>query len=121
MSRKTMCGWHGALICLKPLYGMAKEILLESKVIGTDDTGVKVLDYDDQATRRKVSCRDSFGRDESKTTAATAQPSLNGIRHRGNSHETSFAFTVTIHEILSLALKVTNKIIIRQQSNCATP
>jgi len=29
---------------LKPLYGKAKEVLFDSKVIGTDDTGVKVLD-----------------------------------------------------------------------------
>jgi len=45
ISRKTMCGWLaqcGGL--LKPLYGAAKKVLFESKVIGTDDTGVKVLD-----------------------------------------------------------------------------
>ena len=29
---------------LKPLYGSPKEVLFQSKVIGTDDTGVKVLD-----------------------------------------------------------------------------
>jgi hypothetical protein len=29
---------------MKPLYGAAKEVLFRSKVIGTDDTGVKVLD-----------------------------------------------------------------------------
>src|SRR6202158_2960001 len=29
---------------MKPLYGAAKEVLFQSKVIGTDDTGVKVLD-----------------------------------------------------------------------------
>ena len=29
---------------LKPLYGSLKEVLFQSKVIGTDDTGVKVLD-----------------------------------------------------------------------------
>jgi hypothetical protein len=28
----------------KPLYGALKEVLFQSKVIGTDDTGVKVLD-----------------------------------------------------------------------------
>ena len=45
ISRKTMCGWMaqcGAL--LQPLYGAAKEVLFQSKTIGTDDTGVKVLD-----------------------------------------------------------------------------
>ena len=30
----------------QPLYRSLKEILFESKVIGTDDTGVKVLDED---------------------------------------------------------------------------
>jgi hypothetical protein len=40
-----MCGWLAQCAgLLKPLYGRAKEILFESKVIGTDDTGVKVLD-----------------------------------------------------------------------------
>lgn len=45
ISRKTMCGWmaHSADL-LKPLYGAAKEVLFQSKVVGTDDTGVKVLD-----------------------------------------------------------------------------
>jgi transposase len=45
ISRKTMCGWMaqcGEL--LRPLYGAAKEVLFQSKTIGTDDTGVKVLD-----------------------------------------------------------------------------
>ena len=45
ISRKSMCGWMaqsaGLLI---PLYAAAKQVLFESKVIGTDDTGVKVLD-----------------------------------------------------------------------------
>jgi transposase len=45
ISRKTMCGWMAQCAgLLKPLYGAAKEVLFESKVIGTDDTGVKVLD-----------------------------------------------------------------------------
>lgn len=45
ISRKTMCGWLAQCAdVLKPLYGKAKEVLFESKVIGTDDTGVKVLD-----------------------------------------------------------------------------
>ena len=45
ISRKTMGGWMGQCAdLLKPLYGAAKEMLFQSKVIGTDDTGVKVLD-----------------------------------------------------------------------------
>jgi transposase len=45
ISRKTMCGWLGGCAdLLQPLYASAKEILFASKVIGTDDTGVKVLD-----------------------------------------------------------------------------
>src|SRR3954447_14648812 len=45
LSRKTMCGWMkqcGEL--LQPLYGSLKEVLFQSRVIGTDDTSVKVLD-----------------------------------------------------------------------------
>jgi len=45
ISRKTMGGWLaqcGEL--LQPLYGSLKEALFQSKVIGTDDTSVKVLD-----------------------------------------------------------------------------
>ncbi|MGC2659891.1 MAG: IS66 family transposase [Bryobacteraceae bacterium] len=45
LSRKTMGGWLPAVADLfNPLFQTAKEILFESKVIGTDDTGVKVLD-----------------------------------------------------------------------------
>jgi transposase len=45
ISRKTMCGWMAqAADLLNPLYGALKEVLFQSKVIGTDDTGVKVLD-----------------------------------------------------------------------------
>ena len=40
-----MGGWLAAVAGLAgPLYRTAKQILFESKVIGTDDTGVKVLD-----------------------------------------------------------------------------
>jgi len=45
LSRRTMCGWLvqcGELLI--PLYGSLKQVLFQSKVIGTDDTGVKVLD-----------------------------------------------------------------------------
>ena len=45
LSRQTMCGWLAQCAdLLKPLYASAKEVLFQSKVIGTDDTGVKVLD-----------------------------------------------------------------------------
>jgi transposase len=45
ISRKTMGGWmaHCAEL-LDPLYQLMKKELLSSKVIGTDDTSVKVLD-----------------------------------------------------------------------------
>jgi transposase len=40
-----MCGWMAAVAGLiTPLYEAGKKVLFESKVIGTDDTGVKVLD-----------------------------------------------------------------------------
>ena len=45
ISRKTMGGWMPAAAgLLEPLYQAAKKVLFKSKVIGTDDTGVKVLD-----------------------------------------------------------------------------
>src|SRR5215467_5671983 len=45
LSRKTMGGWLAQCAELfHPLYGAAKQVLFQSKVIGTDDTGVKVLD-----------------------------------------------------------------------------
>jgi transposase len=45
LSRKTMGGWMAQCgDLLQPLYQCAKEVLFQSKVIGTDDTGVKVLD-----------------------------------------------------------------------------
>ena len=45
ISRKTMGGWLPAVAeLLNPLYQAGKKVLFESKVIGTDDTGVKVLD-----------------------------------------------------------------------------
>lgn len=45
ISRKTMGGWLPVVAQLfDPLYQAAKKVLFESKVIGTDDTGVKVLD-----------------------------------------------------------------------------
>jgi hypothetical protein len=45
ISRKTMCGWLAQCAdLLNPLYRSLKEVLFQSKVIGTDDTSVKVLD-----------------------------------------------------------------------------
>jgi hypothetical protein len=45
ISRKTMGGWLAPVAeLLDPLLQAARKILFESKVIGTDDTGVKVLD-----------------------------------------------------------------------------
>ena len=45
ISRKTMGGWMAQCAhLLDPLYGSLKGVLFQSKVIGTDDTSVKVLD-----------------------------------------------------------------------------
>jgi len=45
ISRKTMGGWMAQCAdLLQPLYSSLKEVLFQSKVIGTDDTSVKVLD-----------------------------------------------------------------------------
>jgi transposase len=45
ISRQTMCGWLAQCAdLLKPRYTSAKDVLFQSKVIGTDDTSVKVLD-----------------------------------------------------------------------------
>lgn len=45
ISRKTMGGWLAPTAeLLEPLYQLGKKVLFQSKVIGTDDTGVKVLD-----------------------------------------------------------------------------
>jgi transposase len=45
ISRKTMCGWMAqSAELLHPLYVSMKQVLFQSKVIGTGDTSVKVLD-----------------------------------------------------------------------------
>jgi transposase len=45
ISRKAMGGWMAQCAdLLNPLYRSLKEVLFQSKVIGTDDTSVKVLD-----------------------------------------------------------------------------
>jgi transposase IS66 family protein len=45
ISRKTMAVWMAQCAhLLDPLYGSLKGVLFQSKVIGTDDTSVKLLD-----------------------------------------------------------------------------
>src|SRR5512134_1900953 len=45
ISDQTMCGWLAQCTALlEPLYGQLKRHVLASKVVGTDDTPVKVLD-----------------------------------------------------------------------------
>jgi len=45
LSRKTMCGWMAACAeLLEPIYKRMHQLVLQSKVIGTDDTTVPVLD-----------------------------------------------------------------------------
>jgi transposase len=45
ISRKTMGGWLAQVAgMMQPLYASSRTVLFDSKVIGTDDTGVKVLD-----------------------------------------------------------------------------
>ena len=45
LSRKTTAGWLAQVADLmKPLYGKLKQHVFGSQVLGTDDTGVKVLD-----------------------------------------------------------------------------
>ena len=45
MADQTMCGWmRQCAELLDPLYARLKEFVLSSKVVGTDDTPVKVLD-----------------------------------------------------------------------------
>ena len=43
--QETIFQQHGPMRwCCKPLYGSLKDVLFQSKVIGTDDTSVKALD-----------------------------------------------------------------------------
>jgi transposase len=56
---QTMCGWmRQSAELLEPLYGKLKQFVLSSKVTGTDDTPVKVLDKSLEALREKA----GFGR-----------------------------------------------------------
>ncbi len=51
---QTMCGWmRQAAELLDPLYARLKRFVLRSKVVGTDDTPVKVLDRALKRTTRK--------------------------------------------------------------------
>ena len=50
---QTMCGWmRQSAELLAPLYERLKRFVLESKVVGTDDTPVKVLDRRLSRTRK---------------------------------------------------------------------
>jgi hypothetical protein len=45
MSDQTLCGWVAQRAqLLEPLYERLKQFVLASKVVGADDTPVKVLD-----------------------------------------------------------------------------
>jgi len=51
---QTMCGWmRQSAELLEPLYGTLKDFVLSSKVTGTDDTPVKVLDKRVEGTTKK--------------------------------------------------------------------
>jgi transposase len=53
LSVQTMCGWMGQCAALlDPLYLCLKDFVLSSKVVGTDDTPVKVLDPTLPQTRK---------------------------------------------------------------------
>jgi transposase len=53
LSVQTMCGWMGQCAgLLDPLYLCLKDFILSSKVVGTDDTPVKVLDRNLPHTRK---------------------------------------------------------------------
>jgi transposase len=53
ISDQTMCGWmRQSAELLDPLYARLKRFVLDSKVVGTDDTPVKVLDRGLPVTRK---------------------------------------------------------------------
>jgi transposase len=53
LSEQTMCGWMKQCAdLLDPLYKRLKDFVLSSKVVGTDDTPVKVLDRSLPQTRK---------------------------------------------------------------------
>jgi hypothetical protein len=53
LSVQTMCGWMGQTAgLLDPLYDCLKDFVLSLKVVGTDDTPVKVLDRNLPQTRK---------------------------------------------------------------------
>ena len=56
ISDQTMCGWMAqSAALLEPLYERLKKFVLESKVVGTDDTPVKVLDRNRPESRMAFS------------------------------------------------------------------
>lgn len=53
LADQTLCGWlRQSAELLEPLYGRAKAFVFSSKVVGTDDTPVKVLDRSLPHTRK---------------------------------------------------------------------
>lgn len=52
LPRSTTCGWIGAGVeTLEPIYEYCKQDVLKSKILGTDDTTVPVLDRSRETTR----------------------------------------------------------------------
>ncbi len=55
ISRSTMCDWLAAAAnCLLPLYLRMKELVLQSEIIWTDDTPVKMQDREDERNIRNA-------------------------------------------------------------------
>ena len=55
ISRSTMCDWMAATArCLLPLYERMKQLVLQSEVIWTDDTPVKMQDRSDERNIRNA-------------------------------------------------------------------
>jgi len=53
LADQTLCGWLAQCAALlEPLYTRLKDFVLDSKVVGTDDTPVKVLDRSLKQTRK---------------------------------------------------------------------
>src|SRR5260370_38317525 len=64
LSDQTMCGWMGQCAALlEPLYERLKTFVLESKVGGTDQTPVKVLDRNLPQARTGRSLPDLWDRE----------------------------------------------------------
>lgn len=55
ISRSTMCDWMAAVaLCLRPLYDRMKALVVQSKVVWTDDTPVKMQDRSDERNMRNA-------------------------------------------------------------------